>query len=60
MSILFMALAQATDCLNLKDKLATKTREEYENIRKFTKTIIDDTPFYEDLKLIEKYLKNKI
>ncbi len=60
MAILFMALAQATDCLNLKDKLATKTREEYENIRKITKTIIDDTPFYEDLILIEKYLKNKI
>ncbi len=58
-SILFMALAQATDCLNIKDLLAPATRKEYDNIRSLCHTIIDDTPFYEDLTAIENYLKNK-
>lgn len=56
-SILFMALAQATDCLNIKDLLAPATRKEYDNIRSLCHTIIDDTPFYEDLTAIENYLK---
>jgi histidine ammonia-lyase len=37
--------------------LATATREQYEAIRRLTPTIVDDTPFYEDLAEIEKYLK---
>lgn len=57
MSILFMALAQATDCLNIKERLAPATRTEYEQIRKISATIMDDTPFYEDLEKIENYLK---
>jgi len=60
MSILMMALAQATDCLDLKDKLASRTRTMYDAIRQITPTIKDDTPFYEDLAKIETYLKSLI
>ena len=60
MSILMLALAQATDCLNIKDHLAPATRKEYDAIRRITPTILEDTPFYEDLAEIEKYLKSKV
>lgn len=59
LSILFMALAQATDCLNVKDLLAPATRKEYDNIRAICSTIITDAPHYEDLASVENYLKNK-
>ena len=57
MSILYLAMAQAVDCLGIKDRLATATRKQYEAIRRLTPTIVDDTPFYKDLAEIEKYLK---
>lgn len=59
-SILFIALAQATDCLNLKDKLAPRTREQYEAIRALTPVIKEDTPFYDDIRRVEDYLKQEI
>ncbi len=59
MAILCMALAQAVDCLNIKDKLAPATRAGYDAIRQLTPTIIDDTPFYEDIEKVIRYLKNK-
>lgn len=58
MSILFMALAQATDCLQIVDKLSTTTQQQYNAIRQLTPTIIEDTPFYEDISRIISYLKN--
>jgi len=60
MSILMMALAQATDCLDLKAKLAPRTCAMYDEIRKLAPTIKEDKPFYEDLAKIEKYLKSLI
>ena len=60
MSILMMALAQATDCLDIKDKLAPATRNVYHRLRTLCNTIKDDQPFYEDLEKIEKYLKSTI
>ena len=57
LSILFLALAQAVDCLNLRDRLAPATREQYDAIRALTPTIVEDTPFYEDLARIENYLR---
>lgn len=57
MAILFTALAQATDCLGLKDRLSPATRHEYDAIRALTPTIIEDTPFYEDLAAVEAYLR---
>ncbi len=60
MSILMMALAQATDCLKIKDKLASKTHSMYDKIRELTPTIKEDNPFYEDLAKIESYLKSLV
>jgi histidine ammonia-lyase len=58
MSILYMSMAQAVDCLDIKDALAPSTRKQYDAIRAITPTIIDDTPFYEDIAAIELYLRN--
>ena len=60
MSILFMALAQATDCLNKKDLLSETTSQTYKEIRSLTPTIIEDTPFYEDIEKLMVWLKSKI
>lgn len=59
LSILFMAMAQAVDCLKIADKLAPATRKQYDAIRAITPTIIEDTPFYDDLVNIEKYLRHE-
>ena len=57
LSVLFLALAQAVDCLGIQDRLAPATREQYDAIRRLTPTIVEDTPFYEDLARIEHYLR---
>lgn len=59
MSILYLAMAQAVDCLNIRDRLAPSTRKQYDAIRAITPTIIEDTPFYQDLANIEKYLRHE-
>lgn len=59
-SILFIALAQATDCLDLADKLAPRTREQYNAIRKICPKFVEDTPFYEEIAETEKYLRTNI
>ena len=60
MSILYIALAQATDCLDLADKLSLKTREQYDAIRAICPKFIEDTPFYEEIAETEKYLRTNI
>lgn len=60
MAILMMALAQAVDYLDIREQLAAATKEQYEAIRKITPTIIEDTPFYEDIENVIKYLKTTI
>lgn len=60
MSILYIALAQATDCLNLKDKLSPKTREQYDAIRAICPKFIEDTPFYDEIADTESYLRTNI
>lgn len=57
-SILFIALAQATDCLGIADKLSPATRRQYDRIRGIVPVFIDDTPFYEEIAAVEDYLKN--
>lgn len=59
LSILFMAMAQAVDCLGIKDQLAPATKAQYDAIRAITPTIVEDTPFYEDIANIENYLRSK-
>lgn len=59
LSILFMAMAQAVDCLKIADQLAPATKAQYDAIRAIMPTIVEDTPFYEEIAQIEKYLRNK-
>jgi histidine ammonia-lyase len=51
-------MAQAVDCLGIADQLAPATKAQYDAIRAITPTIIEDTPFYEDLVNIEAYLRS--
>lgn len=60
MSILYIALAQATDCLKLTDKLSPKTKEQYVAIRSICPQFIEDTPFYEEVSATENYLRTNI
>lgn len=60
MSILYIALAQATDCLQIADKLSPKTRRQYDAIRKICPKFIEDTPFYEEVAETENYLRTNI
>lgn len=59
MSIHCIALAQATDCLNLAEKLAPQTRALYETIRGIVPKFVEDTPFYKELSAVEKYLRER-
>ena len=60
MTILMMALAQATDCLNMRSRLSDETGKAYNELRQLTPQIVEDTPFYEDIIKVEQYLKSKI
>lgn len=60
MSILYIALAQATDCLELAGKLSPKSKEQYDAVRAICPKFIEDTPFYEEVAETEKYLRTNI
>lgn len=60
MSILYIALAQATDCLGIAEKLAPHTRAQYHAIRAICPKFVDDTPFYEEVAATEEYLRTNI
>lgn len=60
MSILYIALAQATDCLAIADSLSPRTREQYDAIRAICPKFVEDTPFYEEVANTEKYLRTNI
>lgn len=57
-AIQYIALAQAVDCLGIKDKLSATSRKLYDDVRKITPTIKDDKPFYEQITQMENYLRN--
>lgn len=59
-SILFIALAQATDCLELAAKLSPKTRKQYDAIRAICPKFVEDTPFYDEIDRTEEYLRTNI
>ena len=58
MSILVMALTQATDCLKLRGNLSQAIGKVYDEIRRITPTILDDTPFYDDIEKVVRYLES--
>ena len=57
MAIQYIALAQATDCLKIADKLSPTSRKVYDKIREMAPLFIEDTPFYKDIANVENYLK---
>lgn len=57
MSILYIALAQAVDCLKIADKLAPQSRHIYDEIRGICPVFVEDTPFYDDIAQVEEWLK---
>lgn len=57
MAILYIALVQAVDCLGIAGKLAPATREVYGKIRGIVPVFVEDTPFYEEIAAVEKYLR---
>ena len=59
MAIHSIALAQATDCLKMEEKLAPATRRLYREIRELVPLFIEDTPFYNDIASVERYLREK-
>jgi len=58
MAILVMALAQASDCLKITDRLSIQTAEAYRQVRVITPVIVEDTPFYEDIESLINFLKS--
>jgi len=59
MTIHMVALAQATDCLEVVDKLSPATCKEYDAIRQIIGTRVEDAPFYDEMKQVEEYLRKK-
>ena len=59
-SILFIALAQATDCLKIADRLSPVTRRLYDDVRAICPLFVEDTPFYREVAETEHYLRNNI
>lgn len=58
MAILYIALAQATDCLDIAAQLAPASRKTYDEVRERCPKIVDDTPFYREIDSVEQYLKS--
>lgn len=57
MAIQMMALVQAVDCLEMNDKLSSRTRKLYDEIRNIVPVFKNDTPKYQEIRDIIQYLK---
>ena len=60
MAILFTALAEATDILDIRQQLAPATRQAYDEVREHIQSRREDLPFYAELEQVINHLKNKI
>ena len=58
LSIQYIALAQATDCLGIKDSLSETSRKVYDAVRDIQPVILEDTPFYKEISRVGDYLKS--
>jgi len=58
LSVLYLSMAQAVDCLDIAGQLAPATQAQYEAIRALTPTIVEDRPLHEELAKIEEHLRN--
>jgi histidine ammonia-lyase len=59
LAIQYIALAQAVDCLSIADKLAPISRQIYKQVREICPVFVEDTPFYEDLRNVEAFLRGQ-
>ena len=57
MSILFMGIVQAIDCLKIQDQLSPNSRKVYDEIRAFFPVFTQDTPKYKEIEAMTEYLK---
>ncbi|MCM1449538.1 MAG: aromatic amino acid ammonia-lyase [Clostridiales bacterium] len=57
LAIQYIALAQATDCLDKTGQLAPSTRSAYDAVRTIIDTRIDDKPFYNEVERMQSMLK---
>ena len=57
LSVLYLAMAQAVDCLGIADQLAPATKAQYEAVRALSATIVEDRPLHEELARIEEHLQ---
>ena len=57
MAIHYIALAQATDILGIKDKLCSASRRAYDAVRAIQPVILEDTPFYKEISAVITWLK---
>ena len=57
MAIQYIALAQATDCLKIADKLCPTSRKIYDKVREIIPLFVEYTPFYKEIAEVENYLK---
>lgn len=49
MAVLYMALAQATDCLGIQDQLSDASKEAYRQVRAIMPARVQDETFYEQI-----------
>jgi histidine ammonia-lyase len=57
MSIHFMALVQAIDCLQIEEKLSSKTRKIFKEIRKIFPKLVEDKTLYQEIEKMINFLK---
>ena len=60
LSVLYLAMAQAVDCLGIAEQLAPATKAQYEAVRALSATIVEDRPLHEELAKIEGFLKGNV
>ena len=59
MAIQFMGIAQAIDYLKIQDRLSSKSRQVYEEIRSFFPVFTNDAPKYKEIEMMIDYLKKE-
>ena len=56
LSVECLSIIQAIDYLGIHDKLASVTKEAYEQLRELVPVFVEDSPKYEDLRRIKTFL----
>jgi histidine ammonia-lyase len=59
LSIELMALLQAVDYLKIQNKLSSYTAKLYHDLRELVPVFVEDTPKYEEIEAIKKFIFNK-